>query len=68
MNAVKLSAIPLSDGPLLIEIREVYDGWSIRRNVDGSYDNRWDVDDRRYKPTQEWINAQVAHEVSEADG
>lgn len=36
----------------LIEIRGVYDGWSILELKDGTLINRWEPDDYRYAPTQ----------------
>jgi hypothetical protein len=38
-----------------IEIRGIYDGWSVAKLKDGTLVNRWPVDDRRHGPTQEWI-------------
>ena len=40
----------------LIEIRGVYDGWSVRKLADGTLINRWPEDDSRYAPTQKWID------------
>ncbi len=40
---------------VLIEVRGIYDGWSIAKMKDGSYINRWDWGDRRYGPTQTFI-------------
>lgn len=40
----------------LIEIRGVYDGWSVARLKDGRMVNRWPPEDRRHKPTQDWID------------
>ncbi len=42
-------------GCTLIEIRGVYDGWSIMKLADGTLVNRWPVDDRRHAQTQEVI-------------
>jgi hypothetical protein len=39
-----------------IEIRGVYDGWSVAKMKDGTLVNRWNEDDRRFQPTQDWIN------------
>lgn len=39
----------------LIEVRGIYDGWSIARMKDGSLINRWAPDDRLWKPTQDMI-------------
>lgn len=38
-----------------IELRGVYDGWSIARMKDGSYVNRWHENDHRYKRAQDFI-------------
>lgn len=38
-----------------IELRGVYDGWSIAKMKDGSYANRWAETDHRYKRTQDFI-------------
>lgn len=38
-----------------IELRGVYDGWSIAEMKDGSYTNRWAETDHRYKRTQDFI-------------
>ena len=46
----------LPEGSIYIEIRGVYDGWSVARLPDGTMLNRWDVTDRRYLPTQAWID------------
>lgn len=44
---------------LLIEIRGIYDGWSVAKMKDGRLVNRWPEDDRRHKPTQNWISNQI---------
>lgn len=49
-----------------IEIRGVYDGWSIAVLNDGTYVNRWEPGDRRYAPTQEYIEALEAKDALEA--
>lgn len=38
-----------------IEILGIYDGWSVAKMKDGRLLNRWPPDDRRHKPTQDWI-------------
>lgn len=38
-----------------VEIRGVYDGWSVAVMKDGRMLNRWPPDDRRHKATQDWI-------------
>lgn len=42
---------------LHIELRDVYDGWSVAITRCGQMLNRWDVTDKRHAKTQEWINA-----------
>lgn len=44
------------EGTILIEIRGLYDGWSVAKLPSGELVNRWPSDDRRFKPTQEWID------------
>lgn len=41
---------------MLIEIRGVYDGWSIAEMKDGTLVNRWDEDDPRYLPTEDFMD------------
>lgn len=41
---------------VLIEIRGIYDGWSVAKMPNGELVNRWPVDDHRHKATQEWID------------
>lgn len=41
---------------IYIEIRGIYDGWSVAKMKDGTLVNRWPEDDRRHKPTQDWID------------
>ena len=43
-------------GTTLIEIRKIYDGWSVAKLPDGTLVNRWDKGTRRYVATQQWIN------------
>lgn len=54
------SKYPPEDVEVLIEIRGIYDGWSVAKMKDGTYVNRWDEDDRRHKPTQDWIDGRMA--------
>ena len=55
-----MSMIPTqSTDTLFIEIRGIYDGWSVKQLPDGTLANRWPVGDRRYQPTQDWINRQT---------
>lgn len=42
-----------------IEIRGIYDGWSVAYMKDGRMLNRWPPDDRRHKPTQDFIDRQA---------
>lgn len=51
----------------LIEIRGVYDGWSIGVTPDGEYVNRWPKGDYRYEATQEVIEHYKKEEVSNAE-
>ena len=41
-----------------IEVRGVYDGWSVAKMKDGSLVNRWDkeLEYRRWNETQQWID------------
>lgn len=51
---------PTGDGvEVFIEIRGIYDGWSVAKMKDGTLVNRWPGDDRRHKPTQNWISNQI---------
>ena len=45
----------LDDYKYIIEIRSIYDGWSIGVTYDNEYVNRWDKDDYRYLATEEVI-------------
>mgnify|MGYP003544319687 FL=1 len=41
---------------LHIELRGIYDGWSVAKMKDGTLVNRWKPEDgRRYTETQAWI-------------
>ena len=55
---MKTSELP--EGTILIEIREIYDGWSIAKLPDGTLINRWDPIDfpRRWAETQAYIKEQ----------
>lgn len=55
--------IEMSDVEILIEIRGIYDGWSVAKMKDGSYRNRWSADDPRHAPTQECIDRMIATEA-----
>jgi hypothetical protein len=54
----------LDDVAYLIELREVYDGWSIKVLHDGTWVNRWPETDRRHAPTQLAIEHHLSREVS----
>jgi hypothetical protein len=43
------------EGTTLIEVRGIYDGWSVAQLSDGSLVNRWEPGDYRYAATQDWI-------------
>ena len=43
-----------------VEIRGIYDGWSVAKMKDGMLVNRWEPDDWRYQATQDWIEARGA--------
>lgn len=55
-----------------IELRHIYDGWSVGLTEDGSLVNRWedrqDEFPERFEATQEWINAQNAKRLSDSIG
>lgn len=42
---------------LLIELRGVYDGWSVAVGEDGTMANRWHPNDSRYARTQQFIDS-----------
>ena len=52
--------VDMSKVACLIEIRGIYDGWSVAQMQDGALINRWDEEDRRHGPTQEWITRRLA--------
>ena len=43
------------EGTVLIELRNVYDGWSVARLPDGTLVNRWEKGTRRHSLTEEYI-------------
>ena len=47
-----MNEINHDDVETFIELRGVYDGWSIAKMKDGSYINRWPEEDRRFKQTE----------------
>jgi hypothetical protein len=57
-----MSEIDTSQLDYYIEIRGVYDGWSVAKMKDGSYINRWEPEDRRYQATQDFIEAMKARQ------
>lgn len=55
--------IDRSEVALLIELRGVYDGWSIAKMKDGRLINRWDENDYRFAATEKAIeNMRNSHE------
>lgn len=40
------------EGTIYIELRDVYDGWSIAHLPDGTLVNRWEPGDRRHAATR----------------
>lgn len=63
-NAAYLT--PMTEGVTIVEITNVYDGWSILINEDGEWLNRWENDEGtgpepgyegRWKATQDYIEA-----------
>ena len=48
----------LPEGTVFIEIREIYDGWSVAKLPDGTLVNRWDKGTRRYVATEQWIKGE----------
>ena len=48
----------------LIEIRGVYDGWSVGVLPDGTWVNRWPEGDYRYAATQAYIEAHSKQEAT----
>jgi len=46
------------EGTIYIELRGIFDGWSVAKLPDCTLVNRWPVDDRRHAPTQRWIDEQ----------
>ena len=50
-----MNEINHDDVESFIELRGVYDGWSIAKMKDGSYTNRWPESDHRFKRTQDFI-------------
>ena len=51
------SPIFMDEVAMTIEVRGIFDGWSVALMRDGRLLNRWPPDDRRHQPTQEWIAA-----------
>lgn len=46
------------EGTMFIEIREIYDGWSVAQLPTGELINLWERTDRRYPATARWIAEQ----------
>ena len=46
------------EGTTLIEIRGIYDDWSIAKLPDGTLVNRWDKGTPRYLVTEKWIKGE----------
>lgn len=46
----------------VIEVRGVHDGWSVAVMRDGSMRNRWTPGDRRWAPTQQWMENAIAED------
>jgi len=44
---------------LLIEIRGIYDGWSVGVRHDDTLVNRWPEDHFRHAATQKWIEDEI---------
>lgn len=49
----------------MIEIRGIYDVYSVDHKADGTLTNRWPADDRRHKPTQDWIDSHGAEYLAD---
>jgi hypothetical protein len=59
---VKTGAARVTDypeGTIFIEIRSVYDGWSVAKQPDGTLVNRWPEGDRRHVETRVWMDQYV---------
>ena len=51
-----------------IEIRGIYDGWSVAKMKDGTLVNRWKPEDGRlYQQTEEWIAQRMNEKATEGD-
>lgn len=48
------------EGTVLIEIRGIYDGWSVAKLPDGTLVNRWLEGTQRHAQTQAWIDREEA--------
>lgn len=44
------------EGTYFIELKHVYDGWSVAVLPDGTAINRWTPEQRQYQATQDFIN------------
>jgi hypothetical protein len=47
------------EGTIFIEIRGIFDGWSVAKLPDGTLVNRWPEGDRRHVETREWMERYV---------
>ena len=56
------SPIVMDEVAMTIEVRGIFDGWSVAQMKDGRLLNRWPPDDRRHQPTQEWIAAHLGQQ------
>lgn len=48
-------------GTIYIEIRGIYDGWSVAQLPDGKMVNRWPKGSVRYNATQRWIEREESN-------
>lgn len=62
-----MTKINMDEVAMLIEIRGVYDGWSIAEMKDGSLINRWDEDDPRFLPTEDFIDGMMLDRAEEEE-
>jgi hypothetical protein len=50
------------EGTIFIEVRGIYDGCSVAQLPGGTLVNMWPITDRRYSPTQQWIESNTPTE------
>lgn len=60
--------INMDEVDYLIEVRGIYDGWSVARMKDGTLINRWAPEDRRHASTQEWIDRMNLSDAGAREG